>query len=141
MPLVNAFDDPANGNSYCTIADADSFLVWSEKWKLMQPADKEAWIIAVSAQADRRGFYGVKTNPANAMQFPRDFGARPDDPFFGIEAQRAKLRNYSLAMLEYNLNRVGIGVTAYTIGDESIRHEGLVEPNQARLALWDYWNA
>jgi hypothetical protein len=75
------------------------------------------------------------------MQFPRDFGARPNDPFFGIEAQRAKLRNYSLAMLEYNLNRIGIGVTAYTIGDESIRHEGLVEPNQAKLALWDYWNA
>jgi hypothetical protein len=141
MPLVYAFDTPATGNSYCTVADADKALIWSEKWKLMSPDDKEAWIIAASAQADRRPFFGEKSDPSNAMQFPRDFGTPATDRVFGAEAQRRKLLNYCLAFLEYNLNRIGIGVTSYSIGDESIRHEGLIEPNQARMALWDYWNA
>jgi len=141
MALVYAFDTPATGDSYCSIADADKALIWSEKWKIMTESEKEAWIKAASAQADRRPFFGDKSDSGNAMEFPRNFGTPDTDRVFGIDAQKRKLKNYVLAFLEYNLNRIGIGVTSYTIGDESIRHEGLTEPNQARMALWDYWNA
>lgn len=136
MSLTNAFTTPATGDSYVTVPEADAALIWSESWGMLDTAAKEARIKAASFMADQRRFLGVKANDPQAMQLPRFIEGNQD--YLGAEPQQRAARAYVLALLEYWLAKVPTGLQQYSLADESIRHTALIEPDEARNALFDF---
>ena len=138
--ITNSFTTPATGDSYASIADIDNALIWCDAWTILTDPEKEARIRAASFQADQRAFVGSKANDPQPMAFPRTVDGRPtDDSVFGLERQQRALRSYVATMIEYQLAKVNVGVQNYSIGDESIKHTAMIEPDEARMCLWDWW--
>lgn len=142
MALVDAFTTPATGDSYATVAELDLQLAWTDSWAVLTEPEKEARIKAASAMADRRNFYGKKANDPQSMAFPRTFtGRATTDKVFGLDAQRRKLKAYVFAVVEYYLMKIHVGVIQHDLGDEAVKHTALIEPDEAKMCLWDYWDA
>lgn len=137
--MTNSFTTPATGDSYIELADANAALGWSDSWNILTDPEKEALIVAASAMLDRRAFIGAKSNDPQPMAFPRTVdGAETDDAVFGIDAQKRATNIYVCTLIEYRLAKVHIGIQQYQLGDESIRHTAMIEPDEARLAMWDF---
>lgn len=136
MSLTNTFTTPATGDSFIDVAEADAALIWSELWNAMTTQQKEDRIKAVSQRLQNRRFIGTKANDPQPMAFPRTI--RGDEDYLGEEAQRIACRTYCLAMLEYQLSKVPIGLLDYTLADEHIKHAAVIEPGEAKNALLEF---
>lgn len=134
--ITNTFTTPATGNSYIDQEEADAALVWSELWRAMTDEQKEERIVAVSKRLGNRIFIGTKANDPQPMAFPRTISG--DQDYLGADAQQIACRTYCLAMLEYQLSKVPIGVLDYTLADEHIKHAAVIEPGEAKNALFDF---
>jgi hypothetical protein len=142
MSLTNSFDTPATGDSYIDVATVDAALIWSENWKILTAPEKEDRIKAAAQQLDRRLLYGEKADPAQPMEFPRTFLYKATtDKFFGTAAQRRKCEAYCLALIEYQLTKIPVGIIWHSLGDETIKHTAMIEPDEAKNAIWEFWDA
>lgn len=115
----DAFYNPVpTGDAYATLAQIEPLVSFHAKWKYINDAMKEDAIKAASAQLDIMNFQGAKVDPTQNLQFPREYNETAGP--FSREGQDRKLLQALAAQVEYNLNRAGIGVTAYSHGNESL---------------------
>jgi hypothetical protein len=66
----------ATADSYISLTEADIYAAarfGSDVWSALSDADQEKALRQATRDIDRGRFRGVKTNPGQALQFPRDY--------------------------------------------------------------------
>lgn len=122
MPLVYFVDSSLNpvpgGNAYGELAKVDMALSYHAKWQYLTNAEKEDKIVHATSQLDSLDFKGAVVSGTQPLQFPR---AMTEDTTgdFTVREQVRRLFRALVQQIEYNLNRVGIGMTQYSHGNES----------------------
>lgn len=132
----NVYAPVANGNSFANRAQIDPLLQFHPRWKYMDNTMKDDAIVAASAQLDIMSFNGDKVSPTQPLQFPREYNE--DIGVFSKPEQDRKLVQALSAQVEYNLARAGIGVTAYSHGNESLTPRQEIICREAQFALEPY---
>lgn len=105
------------GNAYAELVQIEPLLAFHGKWKYLDTTAKEAAIVSASAQLNLMSFKAEKVNPLQAMKFPREFDESIG--LFSYAGQDERLLEAVASQIEWNLNRVGIGMTSYQHGNES----------------------
>jgi hypothetical protein len=132
----NAYAPVAGGNAYATRSQIDPLLQFHPRWKYLDDPMKDEAIIAASAQIDIMSYSGVKVSPTQPLQFPRQYNET--DGVFAVEQQDRRLVQAVSAQVEYNLARAGIGMTAYSHGNESLTPRQEIICREAQFALEPY---
>jgi hypothetical protein len=121
MPLVyyrdSAYAPVLAGNAYATLEQIEPLLAFHAKWRYLDTPAKESAIINASAQLDLMSYKAETVNPAQAMKFPREFGETAG--VFSYAGQDERLLEATAAQVEFNLNRVGVGMVTYQHGNEA----------------------
>lgn len=122
MPLVYFVDSSLNpvtgGNAFGELAKVDLALSFHAKWQYLTNTEKEDKIIQATSQIDGLDFKGSLVDPTQPLQFPRVMTDEATGDFTVAEQVRRLFRAL-VQQIEYNLNRVGIGMTQYSHGNES----------------------
>jgi hypothetical protein len=132
----NAYAPVAGGNAYATPSQIDPLLQFHPRWKYMDNTMKDDAIVAASAQIDIMSFYGEKVSSSQPLQFPREYNQT--EGVFAVQQQDRKLLQAVSAQIEYNLARSGIGMTAYSHGNESLTARQEIICREAQFALDPY---
>ena len=140
MPLVY-YRDPAyipipTGNAYALLTQIDPLLVFHAKWLYLDTLMREDAIVNASAQIDIMSFTGEKFSAAQPLQFPRQYNETSG--IFSIPEQDRKLVQALSAQIEYNLNRMGIGIVQYAHGNESMTPRQDIICREAQMSLGRY---
>lgn len=141
MPLVYFVDgnlDPvAGGNAYTTEPKLTPLLNFHPKWAILTAAEREDKIVEATAQLDTLDYKGKLFAPTQPLQFPRAM-TEDTEGEFTREAQVRRLFRAVAAQVEYNLNRVGIGMVNYSHGGESFTQRQDIICREAQMTLGIY---
>lgn len=132
---------------YATVAQMDTLLRANVKWTSLQVRDpdtdapdptdtdgiakKEAYIKAATQAIDYAARYwgGTKADDAQALQFPRDFGAATDDPMFVQAGQLRELVTATAMQINADLAPMHLGTGSALATDSG----GLTAPGYPQL--------
>lgn len=132
-----SYNPVPTGDAYATLAQIEPLVAFHAKWKYINTTMKEDAIKAATAQLDTLIFQGGKVDPLQALEFPREYDATTGP--FSRPVQDKKLLQALSAQVEYNLNRSGIGQTAYSHGNESLSPRSEIICREAMGALEAYF--
>lgn len=130
-------DPVAGGNAYATEPNLSPLLNFHPKWAILTQAEREDKIVEASAQIDSLDFKGAVASPTQPLQFPRKM-TEDTDGEFTRGAQVRRLFRAVAAQVEYNLNRVGIGMVTYGHGGESFTQRQDMICREASMSLGIY---
>lgn len=114
----NDLDPVEDADAFGTVEAVDLHLSYHPRWMYLEDEEKEALIIAATAQLNALDFKGQLVEDTQALQFPRAMSTETSGLFTRKEQVRRLFRSL-VQQIEYNLNRAGMGMVTYSHGNES----------------------
>jgi hypothetical protein len=127
----------STGDAFATEARLTKLLNYHPKWAILTVAEREEKIKEATAQLDTLDYRGTLVSPTQPLQFPRVMTSDTTGEFTVAEQVRRLFRAVA-AQVEYNLSRVGIGMTSYSHSGESFAHRQDIICREAQMTLGIY---
>ncbi len=139
--FVDGNNDPVlTGDAYATVEQIDDVLSFNDciAWPNLTLTEKEDKIKAMTRKIDDayQTLYGEVFDVAQPLNFPRK--GVGSSLAFGVDNQKAHLRNYIAAQIEYELLKQGIGVLQLSQGRESVVARQQITAREALASINRY---